>query len=358
MTGTSPAAGLNCNIRRTSDPVGSECMDDAEGTAAISNAFDRMLVELAGEITPHEDRLHTKVLAEATAPAGKIESARTGLTLIQEQIWRDNQQYDSLNISVKDGEPAFNAEESVAEKSNDEEIPVLSDLISIPVPVAFRPASAVSAVPNDATVQKISPLVLDETFDPEIIHQDTITNSGDIDFATIETHLPPLINHAAREIEAGSNDIVTAGGREPDKTMAKTAIKILKINLHPVELGGLAVRIRMSGATMQVEILAESRETVSLLSHLRERLLQNLTEAGVDPARAELTIGFASLSPPNESSATADRSPQDRYSGDEHRGGFSQQQSDHKREEMSRDAHSSEDQDIRFGDMFPDRLFI
>lgn len=358
MTRTSAEAGLNYNIPRVPDPISAEITDSSREKASGSNAFDRMLVVLAGDIKPHEQSVHIKEQDESNLPAEAMESIPRVRAFIQETITQENQQYQSFDVYVRDQEVEFKAEENETDQSKHREIPDLFEPISNPASVTFRNIFAGSAELNAAILRKKSPFGFNEAGKLESIPQEIRKIPEIINFASIETHLPPLINNLAREIRADFTDIAPRELRESDKINSHAPIKILKINLHPIELGALAVRIRMSGTTMQVEILAESKETAMLLSHVREKILHNMTQAGSEAAKTELKIGFGVTPPPNDSSASADPAHQERYEGGERQGGFNHNQPDRRRAEISNDSHRSDDKEIAFSDFFHDSVFI
>lgn len=67
----------------------------------------------------------------------------------------------------------------------------------------------------------------------------------------------------------------------PDKTPAPSVLKVLSIQLQPLELGTVSVRMRLRHDAIAVEITADRQETARLLQQDREALMRLLQASGL-----------------------------------------------------------------------------
>jgi flagellar hook-length control protein FliK len=352
-------ASLNYNVSIASEFPSGEAGDISQEANPDSNAFGMMLVELAGDRTSQRQGSRAEDKAVTIQTAGNEELIPTSRILAQDTAWRDNGRYTILPACTIDSDTASRDQERDSDKSTTRETIALSDLKVLPLSMADAGISAAAGQSDAEMERQTAPVSLNKDIDPDINTQ-TIKRTPDmISFAEIENHLPPLIKETVRDIAAGLN---ADDSREIDRSARldrpSAPIKILKINLHPVELGALAVRIRMSGTTMHVEIHAETRATTSLLTDVRQKILENLNEAGADITTADLKIGFAPAPPAGESGASSQRANPESNSGSQQQGGFARQQSDRRQGEVPHGVHRDEDSNIAFGDSLHDGLFI
>ncbi len=352
-------SGLNYGVSVASEFPSGETGDISQETNLDSNAFGLMLVELAGDraLQRQGPRAEDKVLTIQSA--GNEEMIQSSRVFPPETEWRDNRTYSIMQSSTVDGDAASRDQERGSDQSIKSEIVVESDPKFLLLKMASSRPS-VTAVQSDAEMgREVVSISLNKDIDPEISPQNATRLPDIITFAEIEIHLPPLIRETARDITAVFNPGApprldeSAGPGSPSAPM-----KILRINLHPLELGALAVRIRMSGATMQVEILAETRATAALLTHAREKLLDHLTEAGAELTIADLKIGFASAPLAGEPAPTSHRGHPEPNSGGKQQGGFAREQSDRREGEAQYGTHRDEDPRIASDGSLHDGLFI
>jgi flagellar hook-length control protein FliK len=119
---------------------------------------------------------------------------------------------------------------------------------------ASEPARTAFVVPADAHAAPVSPAPAQQIAASVI---DALPRAG--------TAPPPLDSHAPSVAAAPA---VTA----PPKT--------LQIQLAPADLGGVTVKLRLSGGTLELSVEAEHGETARLLDRDRDRLAKALHTAG------------------------------------------------------------------------------
>lgn len=105
-----------------------------------------------------------------------------------------------------------------------------------------------------------------------------------------ETHLPPVlrlsplqqvaepIRQAASELASRTQEVPDLGTAKPGGIAEPT--KILHIQLSPVELGSIVVKLRISQGGMEVRLEASRAETAQLLAHDREALREIVRASG------------------------------------------------------------------------------
>jgi hypothetical protein len=106
-----------------------------------------------------------------------------------------------------------------------------------------------------------------------------------------ETHLPPVlrlsplqqvaepIRQAASELATSrAQDVPEIGSGKPGGIAEPT--KILHIQLSPVELGSIVVKLRISQGGMEIRLEASRAETAQLLAHDREALREIVRASG------------------------------------------------------------------------------
>jgi chemotaxis protein MotD len=91
--------------------------------------------------------------------------------------------------------------------------------------------------------------------------------------------LRQLAQHIAAEAAPG--EAATGGAVAHDKTPAPSVLRVLSIQLQPLELGTVSVRMRMRNDAIAVEITADRQETARLLQQDREALLRLLQASGL-----------------------------------------------------------------------------
>jgi chemotaxis protein MotD len=106
-----------------------------------------------------------------------------------------------------------------------------------------------------------------------------------------ETHLPPVLRlsplqQVAEPIRQAASELSASRGQEvPDLGTAKPGgiaepTKILHIQLSPVELGSIVVKLRISQGGMEVRLEASRAETAQLLANDREALREIVKASG------------------------------------------------------------------------------
>ncbi|AOG04073.1 flagellar hook-length control protein FliK [Bosea sp. RAC05] len=105
-----------------------------------------------------------------------------------------------------------------------------------------------------------------------------------------ETHLPPVlrlsplqqvaepIRQAASELASRTQEVPDLGTAKPGGIAEPT--KILHIQLSPVELGSIVVKLRISQGGMEIRLEASRAETAQLLAHDREALREIVRASG------------------------------------------------------------------------------
>lgn len=173
-------------------------------------------------------------------------------------------------------------------------------------------ASVIDAASDDSIVEERSPFDSTQSQLPPV----------NISLIEIETHLPPLIIQALDEHLTRGHDLVRTDIFSKAPQIIAAPVRILKIVLHPAELGALNLRIRMSGSGMQVEIRAETGGAAARLSQVREKLLENLMAAGAEIREADLRIGVLTPQQPNDQPQILHHSGERAFGADERRGAF------------------------------------
>ncbi len=106
-----------------------------------------------------------------------------------------------------------------------------------------------------------------------------------------ETHLPPVLRlsplqQVAEPIRQAASELSASRAQEvPDLGTAKPGgiaepTKILHIQLSPVELGSIVVKLRISQDGMEIRLEASRAETAQLLAHDREALREIVRASG------------------------------------------------------------------------------
>jgi chemotaxis protein MotD len=91
--------------------------------------------------------------------------------------------------------------------------------------------------------------------------------------------LRQLAQHIAAEAAPGEGAVGSAVAH--DKTPVPSVLKVLSIQLQPLELGTVSVRMRLRNDAIAVEITADRQETARLLQQDREALLRLLQASGL-----------------------------------------------------------------------------
>lgn len=100
----------------------------------------------------------------------------------------------------------------------------------------------------------------------------------------IETHLPVAVAHAVTTMVEASVDSNQATTARLETSLPKqhesTPVRILRFELEPESLGGIAVRMRMAQTGVEISIDVQSTATLSRLNDLRERLSNVVAATG------------------------------------------------------------------------------
>ncbi|WP_157961470.1 flagellar hook-length control protein FliK [Microvirga flavescens] len=91
--------------------------------------------------------------------------------------------------------------------------------------------------------------------------------------------------------ELRPNDIKTDPTRPVVSRASEGVMRVLNIQLHPVELGIVTVKMRLSGDTLEMELHAQSDETAQLLRKDSEKLSALLRTSGYRPDVVSIHVG-------------------------------------------------------------------
>ncbi|WAC29017.1 flagellar hook-length control protein FliK [Ancylobacter sp. SL191] len=110
------------------------------------------------------------------------------------------------------------------------------------------------------------------------------------------TSLAPVLGTPSEQVGAAIQraGALPFGGGGAFETAARGPVRILEIQLHPVELGVVTVRLRNGRDGLEIRVQAARAETAQLLAQDRGALLASLSEHGHAPA--DLTITSISAS--------------------------------------------------------------
>ncbi|WGD28602.1 flagellar hook-length control protein FliK [Ancylobacter sp. WKF20] len=114
--------------------------------------------------------------------------------------------------------------------------------------------------------------------------------------AAAPTSLAPVLGTPSEQVGAAIQraGALPFGGGSAFETAARGPVRILEIQLHPVELGVVTVRLRNGRDGLEIRVQAARAETAQLLAQDRGALLASLSEHGHAPA--DLTITSISAS--------------------------------------------------------------
>lgn len=114
--------------------------------------------------------------------------------------------------------------------------------------------------------------------------------------AAAPTSLAPVLGTPSEQVGAAIQraGALPFGGGGAFETAARGPVRILEIQLHPVELGVVTVRLRNGRDGLEIRVQAARAETAQLLAQDRGALLASLSEHGHAPA--DLTITSISAS--------------------------------------------------------------
>ena len=84
-----------------------------------------------------------------------------------------------------------------------------------------------------------------------------------------------------RDAVAADAPAATATANVTETYVASAPVKVLRVELHPVELGEVTVRLSMKGDVVHVHLEAVRHETAALLGHDKDALAQALHGAGL-----------------------------------------------------------------------------
>nr|WP_281493702.1 flagellar hook-length control protein FliK [Ancylobacter koreensis] len=99
--------------------------------------------------------------------------------------------------------------------------------------------------------------------------------------ATAASPALQLADAIAEAVRVGGTDATPAAAGTPP--LARGPVRVLEIQLHPVELGLVTVRLRTGRNGLEVQIHAAREETARLIESDRARLLDTLAEQGSGP---------------------------------------------------------------------------
>jgi Flagellar hook-length control protein FliK len=106
----------------------------------------------------------------------------------------------------------------------------------------------------------------------------------------------PVVSSATREPSASQQ--VATGVQQAlrqvtdiDPTSVKLARGLVRIRLHPEELGGVEVTVRKSKSRLEVRVVLEREEAVRLMKDSQSELLRALTGVSQSASRVDLLIG-------------------------------------------------------------------
>jgi len=84
-----------------------------------------------------------------------------------------------------------------------------------------------------------------------------------------------------RDAVAADAPAAAATANVTETYVASAPVKVLRVELHPVELGEVTVRLSMKGDVVHVHLEAARHETAALLGHDKDALAQALNGAGL-----------------------------------------------------------------------------
>lgn len=148
----------------------------------------------------------------------------------------------------------------------------------------------------------------------------------------------------------GGGDSAAAGSGQVPAT--RGPVRVLEIQLHPVELGLVTVRLRTGRNGLEVQIHAAREETARLIEHDRARLLDTLAEQGTGPV--DLLIGgpghAAALTGHDAATRTPDTRPGDTAQPETPAGDDPDPDSRRKRQDHEKASRSAADPDADAGE--------
>lgn len=166
-----------------------------------------------------------------------------------------------------------------------------------------------------------------------------------------ETHLPPVmrlspLQQVAEPIRQAVSELATARAQDiPDLNAAKPAgiaepTKILHLQLSPVELGSITVKLRISQGGMEIRLEASRAETAQMLANDRQALREIVKASGYALDQVSVETAHVDTTGPDPRPGGQD-SARDGGSGDrpgarEGRG-FEQSREREEREQQRRD---------------------
>lgn len=110
----------------------------------------------------------------------------------------------------------------------------------------------------------------------------------------IETHLPVAVAHAVTTMAeaSGVSSEATTARIQTSLPMQResTQVRILRFELEPESLGGIAVKMRLANTGVEISIDVQSTATLSRLNDLRERLSHVVAATGFTVETLDIRI--------------------------------------------------------------------
>lgn len=104
---------------------------------------------------------------------------------------------------------------------------------------------------------------------------------------------------------------------------SESALRILNLQLHPADLGGVTIKMRLAGDRLEMELHVEKEETAQLLRNDSEKLSALLRGSGYRPDTISIHVGDAALQ--DKAAASRQYSDMQMRENFSHQGGASQQ---------------------------------
>lgn len=129
-----------------------------------------------------------------------------------------------------------------------------------------------------------------ETNTPSLLPSTSMQPSV-IHVSMIQTHLPAAIISSLTEMARGSPETPGASGFHLlMQEKSAVPIKFVKFDIEPASLGPIVVRMRLTQASVEIEMSASAAKTAVLLDDLREALTKAIGDQGYALSRLDIQM--------------------------------------------------------------------
>ncbi|WP_243374151.1 flagellar hook-length control protein FliK [Microvirga solisilvae] len=272
----------NASLLMLQDVQNAQDVPDAVGTLPSS----RMLVSVQ-----HQETHFRPVLEASEAQIATEAQAEPGSGVEKTQV-----------LQLKDH--AFNVPSSNGQKRSDNA--AMKDM-NAPLAAAPAPVEETAGLEEQIEIRTLPKVEISKSQSAENAHG---ADPQGLPPATLHR----LANAVGADVRAMAAE-ASSRAQTPDGTSrnisfkaSESALRILKLQLHPAELGAVTVKMRLAGDTLEMELHVEKEETAQLLRHDSEKLSSLLRGSGYRPDVISIQVADGMAQDRSSASRQADTS--------------------------------------------------